>query len=188
MKKKSTRLVPLNKKVEGYLSDSQTKMSFEVLTLFSTGESKLQRSKLTKVQKELFAAFCQEQHRLNQIAEVRYLKKYLSEQRTTANKNASYLRKRNAIEIKTYGKLPIMISVVSDKKCFSGAPVNKFRITNNINDLRSKVNVLDRLLRDIRDFIGKYEMEDWKREDRKNGGGFDARMSKMIRKKLRKVA
>ena len=185
-KKPHGRILPLNEMVEGHLSFSESFMSFEMVRSIITGNSKNQKSKLPKSQRELFNAFYEEQQRLYRLAEINYLKKYLKEQRNQVNKIASYLKKRNSEELKTYGSLPVMISSIKEKQ-LNGAPTNKFKITNNIKDMKKKVVLLDDLLSSLRTFINYYEMEDYKRWDMKNGGGFDARMSKLIRKGLRKV-
>ena len=188
MTKKETRLVPLNENVEGLLSDSQAKMNADILKLFSTGFSQPGKSKLTKAQKELFACFQQEQQRINGLLEIQYLRKYLSDQRVTANTMAKYIKKRDAIEIKNYGELPISITSTNSVHFYSGASISKFKTTNDLKDLRKKVGLLDKLLRDLRSIVTKYEIEDFKRKDELNGGGLFARLTRYTKKKLRKAA
>jgi len=187
MKKyKGVRLVPFNEKVEGGIyGATTTKRYLEILALRNTGSKSEVKNKLTKKQRDLFLLFMQEQQRLNKNAEVEYLKKYLADQRIAANKMAAYLKKRDAYEIKTYAKIPIFEDT---KKYYSGAPISKFKITNDINDLRTKVNKLDETLFRLRHCIDEYEREDYLRWDRQNGGGWEERLKKRIRKQMRKVA
>lgn len=188
MKKyKHVQLVPVNKTVEGHSSFSETSMNFKILNSIVFGSTTV-KSKLNKEQKELFLLFQQEQQRLNRIAEKQFLRKYLLEQRNIANELASYIRKRNAKELKTFGRIPIMISVVKDKKHYLGAPVSEFKITNDVKDLRSKINTLDRRIARLRSDINSYEMEDYQRWDEQNGGGWRERMKKRIHKSMKKVA
>lgn len=187
MSKKDSVLVPRNEKVEGWLSGSQAKMNTDILKLHSTGFSQASRSKITRAQKELFAAFQQEQQRLNMLAEIKYLRKYLLDQRNTINAMASYIKKRDAKEINNYGKVPFKLEIDKSKLFYTGAPTSKFKITHNLDDLRKKVAILDKMLIDFRSIIQDYAMVDWKRKDKLNGGGFDARILRSIRK-LRKAS
>lgn len=186
MKKyKSVRLVPVNKTVEGDPSLSKISMDFKILNSLVLGVKPV-KSKLNKAQRELFLAFQQEQRRLNQIAEKQLLKKYLLEQRAAVNKMASYIRKRNEKELKTYGQLPAKISVTKSKY-YLGAPISKFKITNDVKDLRSKIDTLDEYIFRLRQAIESYEHEDYFRWDRENGG-WNERLKKRLRRNMRKVA
>ena len=188
MTKKETRLVPLNENVEGWLSFSQSKMYADILRLHSTNFSQPGKTKLTKAQRELFVCFQQEQQRLNRLSEIKYLRKYLLDQRATVNTLASYIKKRDAIEIKNYGELPISITSTNSSHFYSGASISKFKATNDLKDLRKKVGLLDKLLRDLRSIVTKYEFEDFRRKDELNGGGLFARLTRYTKKKLRKAA
>jgi hypothetical protein len=163
-----------------------TSMELKLLNVLAVGK-KVVKSKLTKNQKELFLVFQQEQQRLNQIVQRQFLRKYLLEQRTAVNKMASYIKKRDRNELKTYGRLPIMISIKTNEKYYSGAPISKFKITNNVKDLHLKIRKLDAAIDHLRGVLGYYEMEDHKRWEEQHGGGHEERMRKIGRRYQKKI-
>ncbi len=188
----SEGLVPYNFHVEGKFSNSRTKMLLNLLALFTTDPCYPPTAcKLPKAQQELFTAFHKEQKRINRNIEVRFLKKYLAEQRKTANQMASYLKQRDKKEIANYGEIDFWAIGVGNKEkrpnSLTGAPIGNYKITNNLFDLRNKVSKLDSLLNELRGYVYNYEHLDDKRLDNKRNPSVLNFLSEPL-KKRRKIS
>ncbi len=187
---KHERLIPLSKTVEGHLSFSESKMSFDLVrNLLAGGASATLKCVLTKNEKELFIKFYQEQQRLNRLAEIKFLRSYLTEQKATIKRFAAFIKKRDAKELKEYGRLPMSMDFGVRKTIPSAAAC---KVTNDPMDLYSKIDKLDRMISNCRSIINSYEMADFNRHEStiKRKAKDQAELSAYFRKKnkLSKVA
>jgi len=78
---------------------------FEVLNLTTRKSIVSTKSVLNKNEKELFQKFCMEQQRVTRLTEMNFLKPRIIEQRILVNKMAAFVKKRDAKELRTFGKL-----------------------------------------------------------------------------------